>query len=263
MDNISIKAIIKNTSQGIIIEPVTQADKTVLSMFTAQSDKKYVTVNLKTTLATKSYTQLKTAWALMTIIFQAMYGRKPTKPELDELHNDLLDEFADRKQSLLHADKSVPITLREMSSRQMSSFIQSLINILAEDCELSVTEQITAKDLFCEWENYLSSLKEDWNDFDENGEMIPMDIWRKNHTVSFASGLAASVNMQLDLAHIVTRGSDEIHRDCCWNTMMLTHEEHMKQHEIGWNNFLELYPHLRGRVERARRIAGKLALLEV
>jgi hypothetical protein len=34
----------------------------------------------------------------------------------------------------------------------------------------------------------------------------------------------------------------------------------MEQHMIGWDAFLQIYPHLRGRVERARRLAGKLEL---
>jgi hypothetical protein len=38
----------------------------------------------------------------------------------------------------------------------------------------------------------------------------------------------------------------------------MTPEEHEQQHRRGWDEFLMVYPHLRGRVERARRMAGKL-----
>lgn len=263
MKNISIKAVLKQCQNGdIMIEPVTKADSAMLRGFTETNKDSYLTIDLKNSRATKSYSQLKTVWALMSIIFEALNYRKPTKTELEQFHTELLNEYSDRKPSLLHEGETVAITLREMTAQQMSSFIQTLIRILAEDCELSYDEQMTARELFCEWEGYLSSLKDDCTDFYPDGTMIPIDEWRKMHTVSFATGLTATDEMQLDLAHIVTRGSDEIHRDCCWNTMMLTHEEHMKQHEIGWNDFLKLYPHLKGRVERARRIAGKLALQE-
>lgn len=263
MKHISIKAILKPYRTGeITIVPVTKADEALLKVFTDTNKENYLTVELKNTKATKTYSQLKTVWALMSIMFESLNYRKPTKNELDEFHTELLNEYSDRKPSLLHEDKTVPVTLREMTSQQLSSFIQTLIRILAEDCELNYAEQMSVRELFCEWENYLSSLEQDFTDFYPDGTLIPMDEWRKMHTVSFASGLAATDEMQLDLAHIVTRGSDEIHRDCCWNTMILTHEEHMKQHEIGWNDFLKIYPHLKGRVDRAREMAGKLTLQE-
>jgi hypothetical protein len=45
-----------------------------------------------------------------------------------------------------------------------------------------------------------------------------------------------------------------------WNWIALTPEEHADQHQRGWDGFLQIYPHLCGRVERARRLAGKLEL---
>lgn len=260
MDSITIKAVLKYINGNYVIEPVTQADKVLIQRYADESQKKYLTVNLKNTIATKSYTQLKTAWALINLLFKSMYFRSPTKKELDEFYHDLLEAYAERKPSLLNPNKTGPITFSEMSKRQLAQFIQQLVVLLAESCDLSLQDQYSAKEIFCEWKNFLSEQDQDYLDFYENGEMIPIDKWREMHKVSFASGLTATDEMQLDLAHIVTRGSDEVHRDCCWNTMMLTHEEHMKQHEIGWEAFLDLYPHLRGRVERARKLAGRLAL---
>lgn len=262
MRNVSIKAVVRQTEHGFLLKPVTKADEALLGSFVETNKDSYLTLDMTSRKPSKSYTQLKTAWSLITVIFQALNFRKPTQSELEQFHNELLEEYSDRKPSLLHEGETVPVTMREMSARQLGRFIQTLIRILAEDCELDYSEQISAREIFCEWESYLSGLEQDYTDFYPDGTMIPMDEWRKIHTVSFASGRTATDEMQLDLAHIVTRGSDEIHRDCCWNTMMLTHEEHMKQHEIGWDNFLKLYPHLRGRVERARRMAGKSELKE-
>lgn len=263
MKNISIKAVLKTSAQGdVMVVPVTKADEALLRTYSEANKESYLTIDIRNARASKTYSQLKTVWALISVIFESLNYRKPTKDELEQFHTELLNEYSDRKPSLLHEGETIPVTLREMTVQQMGSFIQTLITILAEDCELNYNEQMTVRELFCEWENHLSSLKDDYMDYYPDGTMIPINEWRKMHPVSFASGLTATDEMQLDLAHIVTRGSDEIHRDCCWNTMMLTHEEHMKQHEIGWNEFLQIYPHLRGRVDRARRIAGKIALLE-
>lgn len=259
-DAITVKVTFAKTPNGVIVKPVTNADATVFNNFVNSTVQKYLTLNIKSTNANKSYKQIKTAWALISIIFESIYFRKPSKSELEQIHDELIKDYSDTKPSLLHPGEFVPVTLREMSKQEMSKFIQSLVNELATSCELTNKEQISAQEVFCEWENYLSSLKEDPTDLDEAGNFLPISEWREKHLVSFASGKTATDEMQLDLAHIVSRGSDEAHRDCCWNVMMLTHEEHMKQHEIGWDDFLELYPHLRGRVERARKMAGKLAL---
>lgn len=256
--NIEVKAILKKTSVGVVLEPATQADKVIFNNYVEQAEGKYISVDMRGMRATKTYDQLKAAWALISLIFESMYFRKPTAAERKQMHDDLIKEFAPRRKSLLHENETEPITMSEMSKEQLSCFIQSLIGFLSESCDLDNDGQLQVKQIFTEWENYKSTLDKDPDDYDENGEMLDIDTWREKHPVSFASGIGGP----LDLAHIVSRGADEIHKDCCWNTMMLTHEEHMLQHAKGWNNFLELYPHLRGRVERARRIAGKLALLE-
>lgn len=259
MNNVGIRAVLKRTPEGVLVIPATKADETVFCSYVEQAANKYVCVDLKNLKATKTYDQLKAAWALIDLIFQSLYFRKPTGIERKQMYYDLLKEFAPKRKSLFKQGEEEPLTFSEMSKQELSSFIQSLIALLADCCDLGVEEQMLVKDIFLEWQAYKSSLDKDPDDYDENGELLDMETWRNRHTVSFASGIGGD----LDLAHIVSRGADVIHKDCCWNVMMLTHEEHMKQHQVGWNKFLELYPHLRGRVERARKIAGKLALLEV
>lgn len=256
MKTSTIRATIREEGNSFIITPANNADKISLGLLVSEHQGKYLTVSVKTTQSSKTYDQLKTAWALIALIFESMYFRKPRESEKKQLYMELLEEFADRKTSLLSSDKTVPYTFSEMSSQQLSRFIQNLINLLSDSCDLSDSAQSDVKELFLEWQDYMSSQEEDCRDFYDNGEMIPIDEWAKKNSVSFASGLGGA----LDKAHIVSKGADEIHRDCCWNIIMLTHEEHMMQHQIGWDEFLKIYPHLRGRVNRARRIAHKMEI---
>lgn len=258
MNNVGIRAVLRRTAEGVLIIPASNADKTVFMSYVEQAADKYVSLDFKNLRATKTYDQLKAAWALIDLIFQSMYFRRPISAERQQMYAELLEEFAPRKPSLLHQGQDEPKTFSEMSKQELSSFIQSLISFLAESCDLNQKDQMMVKDIFLEWQSYKSSMDKDPDDYDENGELLDMATWRERHTVSFASGIGGD----LDLAHIVSRGADTVHRDCCWNVMLLTHEEHMMQHAKGWNEFLKIYPHLRGRVERARHIAGKLALLE-
>lgn len=258
MEQIAIKAVLKQTQneKGFFLIPATQTDLSLLKCFTAEVENQYLSVTVKNSKSTKSYKQLQTVWALITIMFKTMYGRKPTETERQQFHNELLDMYSERRASFLHPGETVPITLREMSNQQMSKFIQCLITEIGESCDLDINDQTEIQQVFFEWQNYMSEQSDDWNDYDNDGNLLSMDKWREIHNISFASGKGGP----LDLAHIVTRGSDAEDMDKCWNVMMLTHEEHMKQHEIGWNNFCDIYPHLRGRVERAKKLAGHKTL---
>lgn len=257
MKTTSIRAIITRDGNSFVIKPATNADRVNLGLIVDENIGKYLSVSVKAQRSSKTYDQLKTAWALISLIFESMYFRKPNEAERKQLYAELLEEFADRKSSLLHEGETVPFTFSEMTSQQLSRFIQELINLLSDSCDLSAEAQTDVKELFLEWQDFMSSQEEDARDYYPNGEMIPIDEWAKKNSVSFASGLGGA----LDKAHIVSKGADEIHRDCCWNIIMLTHEEHMMQHQIGWDEFLKIYPHLRGRVNRARRIAHKMEIL--
>lgn len=255
MNQIAVRAVLKKTpnERGFYLIPATQTDLELLTCFTAEVENSYLTVTVKNNKSDKTYKQLKTAWALITILFESSYGKKPSETERQEFHNELLELYSDKKQSLLNPDKLVPVTFREMSNSQMSKFISCIITEIADSCDLSLDEQVHVQEVFKEWESFLGEQETDWNDYDENGNLLSMEEWKKNHTVSFASGKGG----HLDVAHIVTRGSDEKDIEHCWNVMMLTREEHLKQHEIGWANFCEIYPHLKGRVNRAKKMAGR------
>lgn len=264
MKSISVRVILRKVDDQVLVIPATASDKTLLDSYVSETEGKYVSVDLKSSGNKKTFDQVKTAWALIDVLFQSIWFKRPTESQRKQFYQEILSDYsqtgnADKIPSLLHKGTSVTIGMSDMDKKQLSKFIQYLISLIAESCDLEEAEQMAVVDIFKDWQEYKSSLEVDPEDCDEAGNFLTIDKWRAAHTVSFASGIGGD----LDLAHIVSKGADEVHRDCCWNTMMLTHEEHMMQHRVGWNKFLEIYPHLRGRVERARRLAGKLALREV
>jgi hypothetical protein len=109
-----------------------------------------------------------------------------------------------------------------------------------------------------EWEAWRGGLEKDHTDYAdmEGTQMLSEKEWRKTHIYSEASGRGGIIQR----AHIVSRGSDAADIEASWNWLALLPEEHEQQHRIGWEGFLQIYPHLRGRVERARKLAGKLEL---
>lgn len=271
MKSIAIKGLLKKQNEYFIIVPATKADKMNLNIYADAADGKYLNIVMKSGSGTKTYSQLKTAYALFQMYFIANKGRKPTSAELKLTHDYILEHYGEKKevQEIFgEQTKTVVMGLSEYSKQQLARLIQTLIQLLHENTQeilTSADDLIDLGDLFTEWEEYLSLQKDDPTDFNENGEYLSLDEYRATHTVSYASGRTCGIDgSPLEMAHIISKGSDPAFENCCWNVMMLTHEEHvgiMHSQEIregGWNALIARYPHIRGRVERAYALAKHL-----
>ena len=263
MNTIAIKGVLQKTHDGYLIIPATKCDTTTLSLYAERAEGKYVSMEFKGSRGTKSYAQVKTAWALITYIFIATKGYKPTESQRKQLERELLELYSDKTASILHEGESTFVSMSEMNKLQLARFIQSLVQHLHECCNsalLSADDMVNVQEVFEEWQSYISLQETDPTDFNEDGEYLTLEEYRKTHTISYASGRTTdNSGCGLEIAHIVSRGSDPAFADCCWNVMMLTHEEHLEiMHEEGWNALIARYPHIRGRVERAYNMAHHL-----
>jgi hypothetical protein len=125
-------------------------------------------------------------------------------------------------------------------------------------CSLDHDTQSQVIDVLQEWEEWRGSIEIDPMDYSDHEctRLLTEEEWREKHQVSEASGRGGDIVR----AHIVSRGADAADIEKAWNWTALLHEEHLEQHRLGWDQFLQIYPHLRGRVGRARKLAGKLDL---
>jgi hypothetical protein len=196
-------------------------------------------------------------WKLVTVIFESMEGRLPTEEEKYELYLDLLDVYADKVPNRIRGGLR-PIHISEANSLEGSKFIDGLLSHLATECSLSYEAQTTVQEILQEWENWRGGLETDHADYAnaEQTEMLTELEWRRKHVYSEASGRGGTIVR----AHIMSRGADRSDIEKAWNWVALLPEEHEEQHRLGWDKFLDIYPHLRGRVVRARNLAGKLEL---
>ena len=271
MQSLALRGLLKKTDEGFIIIPATNADKTNLNLYANQADGKYLNLVFKSGSGSKTYAQVKTAWALISMLFIANKGRKPTAKERDILYEQLLEEYADREDVedvVHHTTRSVPISFSKMTKGQLARFIGILIQLLHEDTQnfmMSDDDLVTLNDLFSEWVDYLSLQEVDPTDVNENGEYLTLDEYRATHTVSYASGRTCGEDgSDLEMAHIISRGSAPEFAECCWNVMMLTHEEHVgimhgqETREGGWNALAARFPHIRNRISRAYAIGKHL-----
>ncbi len=198
----------------------------------------------------RSFKQLSTVWKLVTVIFESMEDRKPTESERYDLYLDLLEEYADKVPSKITGElRSVRIS--ESNTMAAARFIDGLLYHLTTYCELKIDLQADVRKVLYEWELWRGKQNEDINDYRTLNDL------KERVKYSEASGKSP-----VEYHHIVSRGAAPQFIDCAWNILALTHEEHMFFHKYGWNTFLDKYPHLRGRVEKAIEKAGKLPTSE-
>jgi hypothetical protein len=203
----------------------------------------------------RTFKQNAAVWKLVTVIFESMEERLPTEEEKYDLYLDLLDAYADKVPNRIKSGLR-PVHISEANSLEGSNFIDGLLGHLATECNLSYETQATVQEVLQEWENWRGGLERDYADYvdAEQIEMLTEFEWRRKHIYSEASGRGGIVVR----AHIVSRGADAPDIEKAWNWIALLLEEHEEQHRLGWDKFLQIYPHLRGRVDRARRLAEKL-----
>jgi hypothetical protein len=202
----------------------------------------------------RTYKQNSSVWVLVTAIFESLEGRLPDEDEKYGLYLDLLEVYADKIPSRLNGGLR-PVHISESNSIAGARFIDGLLYHLATLCDLPVDTQSTVANVMYEWEAWRGALEIDPVDYSDLACTKPLteSEWQEKHPVSEASGQGGRIVR----AHIVSRGADAADIEKPWNWIALLWDEHEQQHKIGWENFLQIYPHLRGRIDRARRLAGK------
>lgn len=243
------KAKAMQFKNGCLLLPATPADKRILDPFCQSASNHIITVTANYSRSNKTYNQVKTVFALVQIIFLCNYNRQPNQDETERLYQELLEMYAERRECLLDVNKTEPIPLSKMSKQQASTFINALIHLLMEDCDLTEEQAVDVKQIFEEFQANEGYGDKNPIDYDENGNLLTENEWREKNHYSFASGV---IDETLQLHHIVSKGSRPDIKDFAWNWIMLTDYEHNRVfHDNGWEYFLDLYPHCAKRIKNA------------
>jgi hypothetical protein len=197
----------------------------------------------------RSFKQLNAVWKLIEVIFESENGRRPLEEEKYNLYLDLLELYADKIPNRYNNELRA-IHISESNTVAAAHFIDGLLYHLATLCELTNDLQATVREVLFDWEIWRGKQEHDINDDRTIEEM------RKYLVYSEASG-----KTPVHFHHIVSRGACPAAINKAWNIMALTPDEHKFFHEQckNWNEFLEVYPHLRGKVERAQKKCAELA----
>lgn len=243
---ISCKVKLNKGIKDYYVTVLENNDKMLFDKLVSKNSEYYI-CNIKTPLKNKSYSQVKTIWKLIEIIFMSQEFRKPTEEEKKNLCDDLLDEYGMKRLNVINK-KLVPIRISQSDTKACSYFIEGLILHLANYCDLTLKMQTDVKVVIQDWYNYYNTKPI------ELVENCTVEEYRERHVVSEASCLGGD----LHLHHIITKGSDERLRNCTANWLMLTVEEHNQLHNYGEDYFLKKYPHLVTKFNRIKKYQQEL-----
>jgi hypothetical protein len=260
-----VQAITQQDDRYIILKVTCEQDRHLVSNLfkkkeeweTRNKKEFFLQAHLELAYQKRTFKQNATVWVLVTAIFESLENRKPTEEERYGLYLDLLEVYAEKIPSRITGELR-PVHISKSNSLQGARFIDNLLYHLATECDLEYGTQATVQSVLKQWIAWRGTLEFDPFDFAdyECTRLLTEKQWRDRNPVSEASGRGG----KLDLAHIVSRGSDTSGIEKSWNWVSLLHDEHTQQHALGWDKFLQIYPHLRGRIDRARELAGKLEL---
>lgn len=198
----------------------------------------------------RTFKQLKAVFKLVTVIFQSdeENHRLPTEEEKYSLYLDLLGLYADKIPNR-YTGELRSIHMSEANTMAGSHFIDGLMFHLTTMCKLPNDLQATVRSVLYEWEIWRGKQEHDINDDRTISEM------RQYLVYSEASG-----RTPVHFHHIVSRGACPAAIEKAWNILALTPDEHDFFHQQckTWEEFFEVYPHLRGRVEMAYRKCNEL-----
>lgn len=194
----------------------------------------------------RTFKQLAAVWKLIEIIFQSENDRKPLENEKYELYLDLLELYADKIPNRYNNELRV-IHISEANTMAAAHFISGLLYHLNTMCNLTTDLEATVRQVLYEWEIWRGKQEVDFAD------EITVQELRQRIKVSEASG-----RQPVEFHHIISRGACPQAITKAWNLVALTDEEHKFFHSVGVTEFLERYPHLLNRFERAKRKCEQL-----
>ena len=253
MDKISIRAVPHKFDNGsFLLLPATPNDRTVMDLFCKELNPNiYVKVVMEELKSNKSYDQIKTIWALVSILYEITNQCKPTTNQAAAMYMSLIQSYAPTTTDPRNPSNKIYITLSHMNKQQASVFINSIMQECIEKMGNVNNGNliVDVQDLFTEFIEWRGRQKRDPIDVDEDNGWLLMNEWCKRNNASMATGLSGG---DLEIAHIITRKARPDLADCVWNCLRLTHYEHIEiQHRKGWQELLSLYPHLIPRVKAA------------
>lgn len=254
-ENITVNGKYKNPKKDNIICLKYQGlDRQTLVTFYKKhvKDKRVkLEMTLEIPVKRRSSDQNRLYWALLRIM---SYELKGCHGYEEEIHEELLRMYSPRVESIL-GDEDVPKRSKDMDTEEFAELINAVFKHLAEAGTM-VESQNDIRNYWRQYYEWRGTKKKDplkIKSMEEYRRMVPYCeacltyTWQ---TDEFGKDVDTG-----HICHVVSAGSGgELIPE---NVFHFCGKHHIEdQHKYGWEKFLEEFPHLRWKVERARQIAS-------
>jgi hypothetical protein len=231
------------------------------------------TISLKDIIEVKSRAQENTFWGILRFIFWADEGRKPKDDETYWLYEGMLQLYGVEDTNPV-TGRIEPIRLSDprMNKFMLSKLIEGALNELAQkEIPKSVLDTIgePMKKLWTRWYRW----RYDQGDADP---LFALDMeeqswldYRKRHPVCELCSLGPTSYDPLERIHIISGGADGAIYEEPWNWIHGHHSHHVAQHgdrqqqSVGWDLIEKQFPHIAGKLDRARKLSGEKTSTEL
>lgn len=246
-----IKVRLKETAEGgFLILQVNKEDRGIMKKWVvgelARSAKPRVyEMELKVHRKRRSLEQNALYWALVTILAFEAYQEFGYE---EEMHEELLNMYAPKIEAKL-GGRSVPKRSSKMNTVEFSGLIEGVFREIAM-LGVSVENGVDIERYWQEWMRWRGTQGVDplTESYQNRKDWMDRQVFCETCTTYLGPGRGTA-------AHIVSRGSggsDEI-----VNLLRLCDTCHMSiQHQQGWDELIERFPHIEARVKAAYAAHG-------
>lgn len=217
------------------------------------------TVEMERRSTPRTMAQNDTLRGIERFVAWAMLGRRPTKRETEFVHEAILEDAAPKILNPV-TQRLMPKRTSMMDTKEMSKCIEhALVMLGIQDISADVMAEIGG-DMHRLWSAWYSWRYSTEDPLFEEEQKMDWSEYCSNHPVCEICGVMESENDPLERIHIVSGGSDIGDYEEPWNWIRGHHSHHVRQHQLGWDVIINEHPHLKGKIDRAKTLAGKRSL---
>jgi hypothetical protein len=207
----------------------------------------------------RSTNQNKTLRGIERFLFIIENGYEPIKDDMYWIHEGLLEKYSSWVANPL-SGVNLPKRTSDpsMTTTEMAKIVEGALNDMASSQIPDSILTTIGHDMKLLWENwYRWRYEQDKDPLLEAENEMSWEKYKEIHPVCEFCSLPGVDLDPLERMHIITAGSDKSIYEMPWNWFAAHRSHHNLQHNEGWNIIERSYPHVKGKINRARLMQGE------
>ena len=216
-------------------------------------------LRLSTIAFKKTTNQNNTLRGIERFIFIANNGYEPTKEDMYWIHEGLLEKHSIYVVNPLSGVSSPKRTSDpSMTTTEMAKIVEGAMNDLASAEIPDIVLKHVGHDMKALWSAWY-----EWRYSQEKDPLLEAEStlswkqYKELHPVCELCGLPGVDTDPLERMHIISAGADESIYEMPYNWLAAHRSHHNLQHNEGWEIIERSYPHIKGKLKRARLMRGE------